>query len=77
MEIQCLWAEPVQDKLSPTDSPAPKRSLLPFLGDALQWLTGTGTIKDTTERARTEKTAGNLSTHNFHPKHYIICHPSE
>ena len=26
---------------------------------------------------RTEKTPGNFSTHHFHPKGYMICHPSE
>ena len=37
------------DKLSTADSPWPKRSLLPFSGDALEWLTGTATMKDMTE----------------------------
>ena len=44
--IQLLQTEPVLNKLSPADSPWPKRSLLPFLGDTLQWLTGTATMKD-------------------------------
>ena len=30
----------------PVSSKCMKRSLLPFLGDALSWLTGTATIKD-------------------------------
>ena len=47
--IQLLWTEPVLNKLSPADSPWPKGSLLPFLGDALQCLTWTATMKDMTE----------------------------
>ena len=50
MAIQLLQTKPVLNKVSPTDSPCPKRrSLLSFLGDALQWLTGTATMKDTRE----------------------------
>ena len=49
MAKQLLWTEPALDKLSPTDSPWLKRTLLPFFGDALQWLTGTATTKDMTE----------------------------
>ena len=49
MSIQLLQTKPVQDKLSPTNSSWPNRSLLPILGDALQWLTGTTTTKDMTE----------------------------
>ena len=47
--IKLLWTEPVLDQLSATASPQPKRSLLPFLGDALQWLTETVTTKDMIE----------------------------
>ena len=49
MAIQLLQTEPALNKLSPTDSPWLKRSLPPFLGDALQWLTGTATMKDMTK----------------------------
>ena len=37
MAIQLLQTEPALDKLSTTDSPWHKRSLLPFLEYALQW----------------------------------------
>ena len=47
--IQLLRNKPVMDKLMTPDNPQPKRSLLPFLGDALHWLTGMATTKDTTE----------------------------
>ena len=46
MPVQLLWTEPVLDKLSPANCPWPMRSLLPFLRDALQWLTGTATTKE-------------------------------
>ena len=46
--IQLLRTEPVLDKLTTADNPWPKM-ILPFLGDALQWLMGTTTIEDTTE----------------------------
>ena len=36
------------DQLLKTD-PQSKRNLLPFLGDALKWLTGTATTRDTWE----------------------------
>ena len=49
MAIQLLLTEPVLNKLSPTDSPQLKRSLLPLLGNALQWLILTATMKDTRE----------------------------
>ena len=35
--------------MSPPENPQSKRSLLPFLGDALKWLTGTATERDTWE----------------------------
>ena len=35
--------------LSPPENPHSKRSLLPVLEDALKWLTGTATTKDTWE----------------------------
>ena len=49
MAIQLPQTEPVLNKLSTADSPLLKSSLLTFLGDALQWLTGTATMKDMTE----------------------------
>ena len=49
MTIQLLQTEPVLNRLSPSDSPYPKRSLLPFLGNALQWLSETATMKDIRE----------------------------
>ena len=49
MAIQVLQTEPALDKLSTADNPWAKRSLPPILGDILQWLTGTTTIKDLTE----------------------------
>ena len=49
MAIQLHWTQPVLDRLSSADHSLPKRSLLPFLGDALQWLTGTATLRDMTE----------------------------
>ena len=45
MVIQ-LQTEPVLNKLLLNDSQQPKRSLLPFLGDALQRLPGTATMKN-------------------------------
>ena len=47
--IQLPQTEPVLNKLSPSDSSWLKRSLLHFLGDALQWLTGTAIKRDMTE----------------------------
>ena len=47
--IQLLRTDPVLGQLSTVDSPWPKRSLLPFFGDILQWITGTATMKDMTE----------------------------
>ena len=35
------------ENLSPPENPQSKRSLLPYLGDALKWLTGTATMRDT------------------------------
>ena len=43
--IQLLWREPTSDGMS-TFNRCTKRSLLPFLGDVLSWLTGTVTTKD-------------------------------
>ena len=85
MAKQLLQTEPVLDKLWPTDSSWPKRSLLSFMGDVLQWLTETATTKDTTEinwqinlpMQEQTKQRGNFSTCHFHPRHYMICHPSE
>ena len=73
--LQLLWTEPFLNKLLPADSPQPKRSLLPFLEDTLQWLTGTATTKDMTQikqqinlmKKRTYKTIGNFRTHYFYP----------
>ena len=42
---QLLQREPSFDRI-PVSSKCKKRSLLPFLGDALIWLTGTATTKD-------------------------------
>ena len=47
--IQLIRTEPFLDKLTTSDNPQPQRSLLPSLGDTLQWLTGTATMKDTTD----------------------------
>ena len=47
--MQILQTGPVLNKLSPTDSPQPKGILLPFLGDALHWLTGTASTMDMQE----------------------------
>ena len=49
MVIQLLHTKLALNKLVSTDSQRPKRSLLPFLGDALQWLTGTATMKEMIE----------------------------
>ena len=49
MAIQLLQIELVLDELSPTESPWPKKSLLPFLADALQGLKETATKKDMTD----------------------------
>ena len=43
---QPLWKEPSFNRI-PVCTKHIKRSLLPFLGDALSWLTGTATTKDT------------------------------
>ena len=37
------------ENLSPPENPQSKRSLLPFLGNALKWLTGTAAMRDTPE----------------------------
>ena len=42
---QLLQKEPSSDGI-PVPSKCMKKSLLPFLGDALSWLTGTATTKD-------------------------------
>ena len=42
---QFLRREPTFDGISPINR-CTRRSLLPFLGDALSWLTGTATTKD-------------------------------
>ena len=34
------------ENLSPSKNPGSKRSLLPFIGDALKWLTGTAIMRD-------------------------------
>ena len=47
--VQLLKIESEFKNLSPSENPQSKRSLLPFLGDALKWLTGTATTKDTWE----------------------------
>ena len=47
--MQLLGTEPVLDKLTTSDNPQPKRSILPFLGDVLNWLMGMATTKDTME----------------------------
>ena len=49
MAKQLLWTEPALDKLLTANNPWPKRSLLPFLEDALWWLTGTTTTKNPVE----------------------------
>ena len=62
-----------------------RRSLLPFLGDALRWLTGTATTKDInsikTQINQLIKTQSsqqeNLSTHYIHTKHHQVCCPSQ
>ena len=46
MAIQLFWSEPVLNKLSPANRPWLKRSLLPFMGGVLQWLTVTATTKE-------------------------------
>ena len=62
-----------------------RRSLLPFLGNALSWLTGTSTTKDinsikkrvnqliTTQNYAT----GNYSTYCIYSQCHHICHPSK
>ena len=45
--IWLLRTGPVLDKLTTADNPLPKRSLLPFLQDALHLLTGMATMKCT------------------------------
>ena len=47
--IQLLKSELLTGKLLTLDNPQSKRSLLSFLGDALHWLTGMASTKDTTE----------------------------
>ena len=43
--VQLLKTE--SENLSPPENPQSKGSLLPFLGDALKWLTGIATMRDT------------------------------
>ena len=62
-----------------------RRSLLPFLGDALSWLTGTATTKDINSIKNMDKpinchtiiTARNPSAHHINTKCHQICYPSQ
>ena len=45
--VQLLKTE--LENMSPSENPWSKRNLLPFLGDALKWLTDTATMTDTWE----------------------------
>ena len=47
--VQLLKTELELKNMSPPKSPQSKRSLLPFLGYAIKWLTGTATMRDTQE----------------------------
>ena len=49
MAVQLSRAEWALNRLTTADNPQCKRSLLPFLGDTLQWLMGTATMNDTRE----------------------------
>ena len=57
-----------------------RRSLLPFLGDALRGLTGTVTTKDVNSIKTWIYqliTTRNLSTSYIYTKHHQICYPSQ
>ena len=61
-----------------------KRSLLPFLEDALSWLTGTATTKDVrsiknrvNQLIATQHQQETISTHYLHFKCHQICHSGE
>ena len=62
-----------------------RRSLLPFLGDALRWLMGTATTKDINSiktqinpiNCNSVITTRNLSTCYIHTKHHQVCCPSQ
>ena len=60
-----------------------RRSLLPFLGDALSWLTGTATTKDIqsiktrinqSTYCHTSITVQHPSTHCVNLEHHKVCH---
>ena len=68
-----------------SENPWSKRSHLPFLGDALKWLTGTATMRDMWEikccvnsiDTGTNQTTGDSSPCHFYFKCHKICSPSK
>ena len=60
-----------------------RRSLLPFLGDALSWLTRTATTKDNSSiktrinQLMATQPTGDPSPHHLYSQHHQICHPGE
>ena len=75
-----------QHAVAKPDNPSQcRRSLLPFLGDALSWLTGTATtkhvrsIKNRANQliAMQHQQQVNVSTHYLHSKCHQICHSGE
>ena len=82
--MQLLRREPTFDGASPINRHT-KRSLLPFLGDALSWLMGTATTKDVSSiknrgqsaNCNTTQTTRKSSTYYLCFKCHQICHSGE
>ena len=80
---QLLKREPSFNGMSPLSKCA-KRNLLPFLGDALSWLTGTAMTRDERHQEKsqpadqnTDPTTGNIGTCHLDTKCHQICQASQ
>ena len=81
---QLLKREPSFSGVSAFDR-CTRRSILPFLGDALSWLMGTTTTKDVSSMKKrvqptdcnTTQTTRNSSSYHLCFKHHKICHSDE
>ena len=69
--INLLYTNPSFDRQSQSH-PQCKKSLLPFLGDILRWLTGTATMKDVSSiKARINQSIATQSSHQEALVHII------
>ena len=80
---QLLKRGPSFNGMSPLSKHA-KRSLLPFLGDALSWLTRTAMTRDVRDIKKSQAadwntgpTTGNIGTCHLNTKCHQICHASQ